>query len=106
MLILQRKRREGDTGDNGYTSSLNEISTDQLSPYLQMFKDPRNRFRKAGNRFLAALKGLQVRALGNGGGGIYPLTPLSLQQDSGLIFIDDVNGFSFTSDICFMSYTF
>jgi hypothetical protein len=32
-----------------------------LSPYLLTFKEPRNRFRQAGNRFLGSLKGLQIR---------------------------------------------
>jgi hypothetical protein len=33
------------------------------SPNLYTFKEPRNRFRQAGNRFLGSLKGLQIRAL-------------------------------------------
>jgi hypothetical protein len=34
-----------------------------LSLYLQTFKEPRNRFRQAGNRFLGSLEGLQIRAM-------------------------------------------
>jgi hypothetical protein len=49
---------------------------------------PRNRFRQAGSRFLGSLKGLQIRA-----------------QASEQISKADVNGFSSSSDICFMLQT-
>jgi hypothetical protein len=34
-----------------------------LSPSLETFQEPRNRFRQAGNRFLGSLKALQMWAL-------------------------------------------
>jgi hypothetical protein len=42
----------------------NVLATVQ-SPYVETFKEPRNRFRRAGNRFLGSLKGLQIRAQNN-----------------------------------------
>ncbi len=39
------------------------IPTQEQSPYLWTFKEPRNRFRQAGNRVLDSLKGLQIQAL-------------------------------------------
>ncbi len=44
-----------------------------------------------------------VRVVVRGGGGLTPHAPTTfLQQASGQIFKDDVNGFSSTSDIYFM----
>jgi hypothetical protein len=65
-----RSGRNIDNDDNWYriqqlctqiTSTYNFCK--QLSPYLKTFKEPRNRFRQAGNRFLGSLTGLQMRTL-------------------------------------------
>ncbi len=75
MVVLLRRRIT-------VTSSLNEISTDQL-----------------GNRVM--VKG----GWGGGGVGVNPAAYISLQQAFGQIFKDDVSGFPSSSDICFMSFT-
>ena len=62
------------------TSSLHEISPDQL-----------------GNRVLCWWEGKEL---------LHPPPTLSIQVASGQIFKDDVNGFSSTSDICFMFIIF